>query len=230
VIVQLSGLAVSTALFPRLAEMVSGGDLKTAGQELTGALMLVFKMALPACAGLILLRTQIVQILFEHGAFDAQATSLVSAPILWYSIAALADSLCQPLWRVVYVKHSGWSVVAINGVQTTIRLIGNILLTPWLGYVGLAVSAAIGLSLQVVALTWWTSGTYGFKFTKYNWREITQTIIAAFLAITISFLIYTAAEPAPSIVKILVCSLSGALVYILSLYLANNFRRVFYGS
>ncbi|PWB54480.1 MAG: hypothetical protein C3F13_06925 [Anaerolineales bacterium] len=230
VIITLSGLAISTALFPSLAEQVAGGDFQTAGKELTGALILVFKIALPACAGLVLLRTPIVQVLFEHGAFDAQATSLVSAPIVWYSLAALADSLCQPLWRIVYINRSGWMVVGINGVQTTIRVILNLLLTPWLGYIGLAVSAAVGLAVQVVVLAWWTRSTYGFKLSIQNRREITRTILAAFLALSVSFLLYNATKSISSILIILICSITGALVYFLSLYLSHNFRRSFYGS
>jgi peptidoglycan biosynthesis protein MviN/MurJ (putative lipid II flippase) len=154
----------------------------------------------------------------------------VSAPIVWYSIAAFADSLCQLLWRIVYINRSGWIVVAINGVQTIIRLMLNLLLAPWLGYIGLAVSAAIGLAIQLVALAWWTRSTFGFKLTKNNRREITQSIIAAFFALTISFLLYNATKSIPSILVILICSVSGAFVYILGLYMSNNFRRVFYGS
>jgi putative peptidoglycan lipid II flippase len=229
VVVQLSGLAVSTVMFPGLAEKVASGDLKSAGQELAGALMLVLKMALPASAGLILLRTPIVQILFEHGAFDAQATSLVTGPILWYSIAVLADALCQPLWRVVYVRRSGWTVVAINGIQTAIRLVGNFVLTSWLGYIGLAVSASIGLIMQVVALVWWIRSTFGFKFTTSNWHEIIQTAVAAFLAITTSYLLYNAAKTYHSFIIVLACAICGTLVYILILYLSKNLRRVFYG-
>jgi putative peptidoglycan lipid II flippase len=229
VIVQLSGLAVSTVMFPGLAEKVMSGDLKSAGQELAGALTLVFKMALPASAGLILLRTPVVQVLFEHGAFDAQATSLVSAPILWYSISVLADALCQPLWRVVYVGRSGWTVVAINGLQTTIRLVFNFVLTPWLGYIGLAVSATIGLILQVVALALWTKSTFGFKFTASNRREIIQSVVAAFLAIATANLLYHAVKNIHPFLIVLTCSICGALVYILILYLSKYLRRVFYG-
>jgi putative peptidoglycan lipid II flippase len=229
VIGQLSGLAVSTVLFPGLAEKVVSGDLKSAGQELADALTLVFQIALPATAGLILLRTPIVQVLFEHGAFDAQATSLVSAPILWYSIAVLADALCQPLWRVVYVKRSGWTVVAINGLQTTIRLVCNFLLIPWLGYIGLALSATIGLTVQVFALAWWTKSTYGFRFNANNWIKIIRTTIAVLFALLASCLLYNVAKSNSPIFIIFLCSLCGALVYILIIFLSKNVRRIFYG-
>jgi putative peptidoglycan lipid II flippase len=228
-VVQFSGLAVSTVMFPGLAEKVVSGDLKSAGRELADALTLVFEMALPASVGLILLRTPIVQVLFEHGAFDAQATSLVSAPILWYSFAVLADALCQPLWRVVYVKRSGWTVVAINGLQTTIRLVCNFLLTPRLGYIGLALSATIGLTVQVLALAWWTKSTFGFRFNASNWGKIIQITIAALFALMASGLLYNAAKANSPVFIVFVCSGCGALVYIVTLYLSKNVRRFFYG-
>jgi putative peptidoglycan lipid II flippase len=226
---QLSGLAVSTVMFPGLAEKVVSGDLKSAERELADALILIFEMALPASAGLILLRTPIVQVLFEHGAFDAQATILVSAPILWYSIAVLADAFCQPLWRVVYVKRSGWTVVAINGLQTTIRLVCNFLLTPRLGYIGLAISATIGLTVQVLALAWWTKSTFGFRVNARNWGKITQITIAALFALMASGLLYNAAKTNSPVFIVFLCSICGALVYILILYIFKNGRRIFYG-
>jgi putative peptidoglycan lipid II flippase len=227
-VVQFSGLAVSTVLFPGLAEKVASADLKSAGRELADALTLVFAMALPASVGLILLRTPIVQVLFEHGAFDAQATSLVSTPILWYSFAVLADALCQPLWRVVYVKRSGWTVVAINGLQTTIRLVCNFILTPRFGYFGLAISATIGLTIQVLALVWWTRSTFGFRFNASNWGKIIRITIAALFALIASGLLYNATKANSPVFIVFLCSICGAVVYILILYLSNNVRRLFY--
>ena len=151
---QLSGLAVSTVLFPRLAEQITGGDVSGARTSLAGALRFVVAVGLPTTGGLILLRTPLVRVLFERGAFDSAATAAVSGPLAWYSLAVLADALCQPLWRVVYARRSAWTVLAVNGLQTGIRLLGNLALTPVLGYNGLALSAAIGLSVQAGVLGW----------------------------------------------------------------------------
>lgn len=154
VVGQLSGLAVSTVLFPRLAEQVAGGDTVGARASLSGALRFVWVIGLPATCGLILLRTPIVRVLFEHGAFDQAATAAVSGPLIWYGLAVLADALCQPLWRVVYAQRSAWTVLAVNGLQTGLRLLANLALTPTFGYNGLALSAALGLSVQAVVLGW----------------------------------------------------------------------------
>lgn len=154
VVGQLSGLAVSTVLFPRLAEQVAGGDTVGARASLSGALRFVWAVGLPATCGLILLRTPLVRVLFEHGAFDQAATAAVSGPLVWYGLAVLADALCQPLWRVVYAQRSAWTVLAVNGLQTGLRLLGNLALIPAFGYNGLALSAAVGLSVQAIVLGW----------------------------------------------------------------------------
>lgn len=230
IVVQLSGLAVSTVLFPNLADQVAGGDLTLARRSLASALTLVWEIALPASAGLILLRVPLVRVLFERGAFDRQATALVSAPVVWYSIAVLADALCQPLWRAVYARRAGWSVVAINGLQTGLRLGVNLALTPWLGYIGLAVSAAIGLTFQVTALLWWTKNRFGFALNTGNWREIVRSTIAAFIAILASALLYSLVKIDQPMITVLVCSIFGSLVYISSLYGSKNLRNLLYGT
>ena len=81
VIGQLSGLAVSTAMFPRLAEQVTNNDTAGARSSLASALRFVWMVGFPATCGLILLREPLVRVLFERGAFDSAATAAVSAPL-----------------------------------------------------------------------------------------------------------------------------------------------------
>ena len=224
VVVQLSGLAISIVLFPNLADQVAGGDIDLARRSLTSALKLVWRIALPASAGLILLRTPLVRILFERGAFDQQGTGLVSAPVIWYSIAVLADALCQPLWRAVYAKRVGWPVVVINSLQTGIRLVANFALTPWLGYIGLAISAVIGLVFQVITLLWWAKSRFGFAFNSGDQHDIIWTTTAAFIATLGSILVYHVMIANRPILVVLACSLSGFIVYLLILYGSKYLR------
>ena len=119
--------------------------------------------------------------------------------------------------------------MAINGLQTTIRLACNFFLIPWLGYIGLALSAAIGLTVQVLALAWWIKSTYGFRFNTSNWGKIIQTTIAVLFALLATCLLYNVAKTNSPVLIIFLCSIFGALVYILILYLSKNVRRFFYG-
>jgi putative peptidoglycan lipid II flippase len=154
VVGQLSGLAVATVVFPRLAEQISHGDLKAARASLSDALRFVRTIGLPATAGLILFRKAIMGLLFQHGAFDQAATTLVSGPLVWYALAVLADALCQPLWRAIYARRSMWTVLGVNTLQTGIRFACNVALIGSFGIEGLAFSAFLGLSTQAVVLGW----------------------------------------------------------------------------
>ena len=189
VIGQLSGLAVSTALFPRLAEQVAGDDAAGARASLSSALRFVWAVGLPATCGLILLRTPIVRVLFERGAFDRTATAAVSGLLVWYGLAVLADALCQPLWRVVYAQRSARTVLVVNGLQTGVRLLGNVALSRALGYNGLALSATLGLSVQAGALAWLAQRRLGAYLTSTWWRDAGRVVLAiAIAAATVSLL------------------------------------------
>jgi putative peptidoglycan lipid II flippase len=181
VVGQVSGMAVSTVLFPRLAEQIGQGDVDRARSSLADALSLVWAIALPASLGLIILRAPVISVLFERGAFDQVATSSVSAPLVWYCLAVLADALCQPLWRVIYAQKRSWTVLGVNGFQTAIRLIGNVLLINIMGYTGLALSAALGLASQVLILGWLVYRRLG-AFWNSDWQRSIRQIVYASVA------------------------------------------------
>jgi peptidoglycan biosynthesis protein MviN/MurJ (putative lipid II flippase) len=138
------------------------------------------------------LRTSVVELLLNRGAFGQAtlrqgifgtgASAAVSWPLRWYALAVFADALCQPLWRVVYAQHRPWLVLLVNGLQTTTRLIFNSLLTPALGHSGLALSAAIGLSLQAGVLGWWTRRRLGAYLPRKWWRDAGRIALATAIA------------------------------------------------
>jgi len=228
---QMSGLAVSTALFPHLAEQIAKGNTAGARASLSNALRFVWTVGLPAACGLILLRTPVVRVLFERGAFGQAATATVSAPLVWYALAVLADALCQPLWRVVYAAglhqsgRSAWTVLAVNGLQTGVRLLGNLILLPLFGTNGLALSAALGLSVQAVVLGWLVRRWLGTYLTHAWWRDATRVLLAT--AATAGAISLWIAQPfgklrpplyaAPALATLLVGGTLGSLTYLLVL-------------
>lgn len=231
VVGQVSGLAVSTALFPRMAEQIADGDKAGVRADLSDALSLVLLIGLPAACGLIVLRTPIVRVMFEHGAFDQAATTMVSTPLTWYAVAVLVDALCQPFWRVIYALRSSWTVLVINGLQTALRLMGNLALTPNVGYNGLAISAALGLSVQMVVLGWLLRRRLGSYLTRAWWWDTVRVLLATI--VMVGMLLLLAAHPADKpegwpfrsllvgasvVVRLAVGGIAGGLTYVLVLW------------
>jgi putative peptidoglycan lipid II flippase len=244
VVGQVSGLAVSTALFPRLAEQVAEGNVKSVRADLSDALGFVLLIGLPAACGLVLMRTPLVRVLFEHGAFDQAATAAVSKPLMWYAIAVLVDALCQPFWRVVYALRNSWTVLIVNGLQTGLRLVGNLALIPFIGYNGLALSAALGLSVQMLVLGWLIRRRLG-NYLTWAWSRDTVRVLLAAVLMT-GVVLSVAAHPADkpggwpfgsllaevsAITRLAVGSIVGGLTYVLMLWglgygLCSNVRSI----
>lgn len=222
VVGQLSGLAVATAVFPGMAEQADRSDDVGLRVRLADALGLVWAIGVPACAGLVLLRVPVVEVLFERGAFDEKATAAVSDVLRWYAPAVLADALCQPLWRVVYAWRRGRVVLAVNALQTSIRFTGNLTLMPRFGYDGLALSAAVGLSVQLLVLLWFVRRRLGRYLTMSWWGRAARVIAATGCAFVMAGLLHSRLLTAPALVDLILSGAGGSVTYLLVLRLLEQ--------
>ena len=223
---QLSGLAVSTVLFPTLSEQIEAENATAARRTLSQAMGLVLVLALPAALGVIALRQPVVQALLEYGAFTAQDTQAVATSLAIYTLAVLADALCQPLWRLVYAWKSGQQVLAVNGVQTIIRLAANLLLVGVIGYNGLAVSAVIGLSAQLLILMAVAQRRLDWRISRSEWGWITWISAGAGLAALAAVGIRQALERIPAGASPWLILLAGGfgLLLVYGAFLAVRYR------
>jgi putative peptidoglycan lipid II flippase len=225
VVGQLSGAAVSTAIFPRLSEQASARDDPGLKSSLAGSLSLVWMIALPATCAVILLREPLVEVLYEHGAFGRDSTYAVSEVIVWYSLAVLADAMCQPFWRVIYAWRRVWTVSWVNGLQTGTRIIFNVILIRYFGYIGIAISAMLGLGLQVIVLGLLAQRRLGTSILSLWWRDARLAIIASILASLGIILISRQILAAPAIVNLLASSLLGGFIYLFIIG-SSNWRKI----
>ena len=225
VVGQLSGVAVSTAVFPRLSEQASTKDEAGLKSSLTGSLGLVWMIGLPATCALILLREPLIEILYEHGAFGQESTYAVSEVIVWYSVAVLADAMCQPFWRIIYAWRRVWTVSAVNGSQTAVRILCNVIFIRYFGYIGIAISAMVGLTLQMLVLGWLAQRRLGSSFIYQWWRDARLVILASLLASIGIVLISKQFLSAPAAVNLLVSGMLGGFIYLLVIG-STNWRKI----
>ncbi|MBN1887639.1 MAG: polysaccharide biosynthesis C-terminal domain-containing protein [Thermoflexales bacterium] len=214
---QLSGLAVSTTLFPNLAGQIAAGDSAGARASLADALRFTWMVGLAASAGLIVLRVPLVSLLLERGAFDSAATAAVSQVLRWYALSVLADAVCQPLWRVIYAQRRAGTVIVVNGLQTSLRLVGNIALSRAFGYNGLAMAAALGLSVQAVVLAWLAWHCLGGYLSHRWWKDIALITLAAAAASAAVAVLNARLAAAPAWLTLLSCGTLGGGVYLSAL-------------
>ncbi|HWF37785.1 MAG TPA: murein biosynthesis integral membrane protein MurJ [Candidatus Acidoferrales bacterium] len=97
-------VAMSTVILPTMSHQLAAGQLEEMKRTFGFALRIVSFITIPAAVGLILLRKPIIQVLFQHGRFVAESTSLTANALLYYAVglpAYAAIRLISPMYYSV---------------------------------------------------------------------------------------------------------------------------------
>jgi putative peptidoglycan lipid II flippase len=106
--------AVATAAFPTFSAQVARGQRTEMRSTLAATLRAVLYLAVPAAVGLIVLRTPLVQIIFERGAFTTASTRMVVWPLALYTLGLPAHCVVEIVVRAFYAMHDTKTPVAVG--------------------------------------------------------------------------------------------------------------------
>lgn len=152
------GVALGTALLPALSGAVRQG--RAAPAVLNRAIELALLLGLPAAAGLTLLAEPIITVLFQRGAFGAEAAQ-ATAQVL----AALAPGL--PALVLIKVLQPGFfaledtaTPVRLAGLALLVNAVASAALSGPLAHQGLAIALTFSGWANVLGLAWllWRRG------------------------------------------------------------------------
>jgi putative peptidoglycan lipid II flippase len=136
-------LAISSAIFPSLSEMALDKDKGELGRTLRKGLILVLLITLPAAAGLMALRTPVVRLLFQRGAFDAEATGMTASALLWFGPGMGAMAASQILTRAYYALGDVKLPLAAGLASILVNVLASVLWTESMGQGGLALANSL---------------------------------------------------------------------------------------
>lgn len=146
------GMAISTAVFPRIAEQAATEQLDTLRRTLSYSLRLILFLTVPASVGLILLRGPLVALLFQRGLFDESSTETTSWALLFYALGLFAHAMLEILTRGFYALRDTKTPVAWSLVAMVLNIaLGLVLMGP-LGHGGLALGLSLSTILEATAL------------------------------------------------------------------------------
>ena len=161
------GIAIATAIFPALsaaaAKFVGSDDEQDKPAQPQAAsgefadivrqgLRLTAFIALPASAGLILVREPLARAVFEHGSFTRDDAMRVSVILAGYASSVWAYSMTHTLTRAFYALKDATTPLKVSAAMVLLNLILNLSLIWSLGAAGLAWSTAISAAGQVTLL------------------------------------------------------------------------------
>jgi putative peptidoglycan lipid II flippase len=148
------GTAVGTALLPTLARQVRTGEAARAAATQNRAIELALLLALPAAAALVAAAQPIVSVLFERGAFGAEASAATASALAAYGVGLPAFVLVKVLAPGFFARGDTATPVKVAVACVALNLALNLALIRPFGHVGIALATSAAAWANAGALAW----------------------------------------------------------------------------
>jgi putative peptidoglycan lipid II flippase len=149
-------LSVSVAAFPSLSEAFAKHDEVEFASIFRKSIMNILFFVLPISLLMVVLRTQIVRVTFERGAFNANDAALTSEAFGIFASSLWAQALAPLFSRVFYARQNTVIPVLTGLVSIAINAVGSYYLGRAYGVSGLVagftISAVIDFGLLYIFL------------------------------------------------------------------------------
>ena len=146
------GVALGTALLPRLSAQLRAGDGAAARQSLAEAIQLAAFLVLPAAVALITIAPKITGGLFGYGAFSEAAITASAAALMAYAIGMPAHIMVKIMQPAFYAGGRGGFVLGVSIAAVAANIALSLSLMPFLGHVGLALATSLSGLFAATAL------------------------------------------------------------------------------
>jgi len=151
----LFGIGIATVILPALSKLHSTNSTKDFQLTLDWGVRFVIFLGLPAMFGLMVISPLIITVLFDHGAFqdgEIDHVKAVSYGVMAYSVGLVSFMLIKVLAPGFYSRQDTKTPVKIGIKTLVLNMVFNIMLAPFIGYLGLALATAMSASCNAYLL------------------------------------------------------------------------------
>lgn len=146
------GIAIGVVLLPELSRDLKSGETQKAVRTQNQSLEFAMFLTLPAAAALMVLPRLIVTVLYERGAFDAQATDGVSAALAAFAVGLPAFVLIKVLSPGFFAREDTRTPMIYAGLNAAANIVLSVLLFRYFAHVGIAAATSIAAWMNVALL------------------------------------------------------------------------------
>jgi len=175
--------SAAIASLPTFSAQVARGELEEMRHSLASTLRAVLLLAIPASIGLILLRTPLVALLYQRGAFTPRSTELVAWALLWYAAGLVGHALVEILSRAFYALHDTRTPVIVGVVAMALNIGFSLLFSAlfankgWMPHGGLALANSLATALESIVLILLMRKRLKGLEGRYIWQGVGMSIL-----------------------------------------------------
>ncbi|MFC8226260.1 lipid II flippase MurJ [Streptomyces sp. NPDC057287] len=146
-------MMICTVTFPVVARAMAAGDGEGARRRVERDLALAGTVVLLGAATVLGCAPQIVEVLFQRGAFDAADTAATAGVMRVYALGLLGHTLVGALCRPFFsAGRPTWYPLGAMGVGLLVTIVAGLLLTGPFGVDGIAAANALGISTAALLM------------------------------------------------------------------------------
>jgi putative peptidoglycan lipid II flippase len=218
------GVTTATIIYPILAKAMAGNNHDMFKRGIEKGLNMMILLLAPTLVIMMILMQEVIQIVYERGAFSRQATIATSEVALYYIGSVLFYSMQVIIAKGFYTLEKGHLILRIGFLSVIMNVIFSYLFSNWIGYKGLALSSSVvGFVYTLLCFIILYRIADGFNL-RFLGKEYAKIIIATIPAGIIVYFIkgLPAFESMNVYVGVPLISLIGVVIYLPILILLKS--------
>jgi putative peptidoglycan lipid II flippase len=181
---------MTTIIYPKLTKAYSLKDTDQFNFMLEKGFNIVIIVGLPCSLGAMYYSNQVVQIVYERGAFDSVATAMTGSAFLFYIAGLTFNSLNELLTRAYYSMHNMKTPMLCASVNVLLNITLNLILIRPMAHNGLALSTSIAGLCNFLLLYYGLKKKYPDIRILKSKRKLGKVMVASLIAVGGSALSY----------------------------------------
>lgn len=157
----LFGVSIATAVLPAASRYAAVRDHAAIRHTVRHGLTLMLIVVLPATCGLVLLSTEIVRLLFEHGRFTSADTAATASALRLYAVGLIGYATTRIASPVFYALGRNRVPVMLSIGSVVVNLALSLLFVRVLGFAGLALATSLAAMANATLCVWIMRGELG---------------------------------------------------------------------
>ncbi|CAG9000180.1 MAG: putative lipid II flippase MurJ [Candidatus Celerinatantimonas neptuna] len=175
----LFGIAIATVILPTLSERHVDQDPKEFRLTMDWAVRMVGLLGIPAMAGMIVLATPMLRVLFMRGAFDQSDVLHAAHSLIAFSSGLLFFMLIKVFAPGYYARQDTKTPVRYGIVAMFSNMIFNVIFVLPFGYVGMAMATALSAFLNASLLYYGLTKSGIYSLSRYTLIFLLRVVISS---------------------------------------------------
>jgi len=182
-------IAIGTAILPSFSRHAAAGNIDELKSSISFALRIMLFLTIPSTFALMVLNTPIISVLFQRGAFDAQAAICTGQALFFYGMGLWAFSVVRVFVQSFYaLQDSKWPMRAAM-ISFVVNLLFSLALMYPMKHKGLALANSLSAVANVFILSLVLKGKIGQFLDRSFYTSVFKIVLSSVIMVASIMLI-----------------------------------------